>query len=78
MANRSKAGTTRPDDVPDEVWAEAVRHAAVVAPLTRKDCLTRARVRDAARELGLSLPSAYRLTGAVQPARAGGWSRVLV
>jgi len=63
VANRSKAGTTRPDNVPDEVWAEAVRRAAVVTPLARKDCLTRARVRDAARELGLSLPSAYRLTG---------------
>jgi len=61
VANRSKAGTTRPDHVPDEVWAEAVRRAAVVAPLAREDCLTRARVRDAARELGLSLPSAYRL-----------------
>ncbi len=61
MASRGKAGTTRPDDVPDEVWAEAVRRAAVVAPLAREDCLTRVRVRDAARELGLSLPSAYRL-----------------
>jgi len=61
VASRSKAGTTRPDDVLDEVWAEAVRRAAVVAPLAREDCLTRARVRDAARELNLSLPSAYRL-----------------
>jgi len=61
VASRGKAGTTRPDDVPDEVWAEAVRRAAVVAPLAREDCLTRVRVRNAARELGLSLPSAYRL-----------------
>jgi len=61
VASGGKAGTTRPDDVPDEVWAEAVHRAVVSAPLAREDCLTRVRVRDAARELGLSLPSAYRL-----------------
>jgi len=61
VANKRKASAARPDGVPDEVWAEAVSRAAVVAPLAAEDRLTRARVRDAARTLGLSVPSAYRL-----------------
>jgi len=58
---KRKASAARPDGVPDEVWAEAVGRAAVVAPLAAEDRLTRARVRDAARTLGLSVPSADRL-----------------
>lgn len=58
MAKRGKAEAARPNDVPDEVWAEAVRRAAVVAPLAGGGRLTRARVRDTARGLGLSVPSA--------------------
>ncbi len=61
MAKRGRAEGTRPSGVPDEVWAEAVRRAAVVAPLAREGRLTRARMHDAARELGLSVPRAYRL-----------------
>ncbi len=61
MAKRGRAEGTRPHGVPDEVWAEAVRRAAVVAPLSGEGRLTRARVHDAARELGLSVPRAYRL-----------------
>lgn len=47
--------------MPGGIWSEALDRAAVVAPLAAEDRLTRARVCDAARTLGLSVPSAYRL-----------------
>lgn len=80
MAKRRRAEEVRPDGVPDAVWTEAVRRAAVIAPLAGEERLTRARVRDAAGALGLSLPSAYRLialyrenpvTAALVPHRPG-------
>lgn len=79
MARVGKAAA-RPDGVADEVWAETVRRAAVVAPLADATGLTRARVRDAARALGLSVPSTYRLvalyrenpvTASLVPSRPG-------
>ena len=57
MASRGKAGTTRPDDVPDEVWAEAVRRAVVAAPLAREDLTLGV----ATLSLALERPSVNRL-----------------
>jgi hypothetical protein len=59
----SRSGTegTRPHSVPDEVWAEAVRRRAVVAPLAGQGRLTCSRMHNAPRELGLNMPGADRL-----------------
>ena len=82
MAGKQRrSASARPDAVPDEVWVEAVRRAGVIAPLVETGGrLTRARVREAGRALGLSVQSTYRLlaryrenpvTAALVPASPG-------
>ena len=58
---RRRSASVRPDAVPDEAWAEAVRRAGVIAPLAEEGRCTRAKVREASRTLGLSVQSTYRL-----------------
>lgn len=57
---RRQAGSGRPDDVPDEIWAEAVRRAGVIAELAKEKRCTRAKVQEAGRVLGLSVQQTYR------------------
>jgi putative transposase len=47
--------------LPDAAWAEARRRAAVVGPLADKDVVTVDLAREAARELGVSERSVYKL-----------------
>ena len=57
-----RAATDDPtNSVPDEVWAEAVRRAAVIRPPAEASVGSRAAVRAAAGSLGLSIPQIYRL-----------------
>lgn len=63
MAGKQRrSASARPDAIPDEVWAEAVRRAGVIASLAGAGGrVTRARVREAGCALGLSVQGTYRL-----------------
>src|SRR5208283_1255101 len=50
-----------PYSASDEDWAEAVRRAAIIRPLSGARRCSKAVVQAAARSLGLSIPRTYRL-----------------
>jgi putative transposase len=58
---KSQIAGRRPIELPDEVWAEAVRRAAVIRPLAAETTNSCAAVRAAATALGLSAAQVYRL-----------------